>query len=76
MHPFVRGDDVVRRFARYRERLADRPDVANRSDPSPGDRAVLRDPYPPPRRRQARSAGSSASQPRRARFSVRPRAPA
>ena len=51
MYSFAFGGDIVRYFMRYRERLADRTDIANHSGLSAGDRAVLHGLYPPPERR-------------------------
>ena len=48
MYSFAYGGDIVRYFTRYRERLADRADIANHSGLSAGDRAVLHGLYPPP----------------------------
>ena len=47
MYSFAFGGDIVRYFMRYRERLADRTDIANHSGLSAGDRAVLHGLYPP-----------------------------
>lgn len=51
MFSFAYGGDIVRYFMRYRERLADRADIANHSGLSAGDRAVLHGLFPPPERR-------------------------
>ena len=51
MYSFAYGGDIVRYFMRYRERLADRSDIANHSGLSAGDRAVLHGLYPPRYRR-------------------------